>query len=49
VVNATSPEHDRKLRVVSGRFRGHNLKLQPDECEFLRKEVIFFGAQNSAI
>ena len=36
-------EHDRKLREVFGRLRKYNLKLQPDKCEFLRKEVIFLG------
>jgi hypothetical protein len=27
---------------VSGRFRGHNLQLQPDECQYLRKEDAFY-------
>ena len=36
-------EHDTKLREVFGRLRKYNLKLQPDKCEFLRKEVIFLG------
>jgi hypothetical protein len=36
-------DHDRKLRDVFGRLRKYNLKLQPDICEFLRKEVIFLG------
>jgi hypothetical protein len=36
-------DHDRKLREVFRRLRKHNLKLQPDKCEFLRKEVIFLG------
>jgi hypothetical protein len=30
-------EHDRKLRDVFGRLREYNLKVQPDNCEFLRK------------
>jgi len=25
------------------KLREHNLKLQPDKCEFLRKEVIYLG------
>jgi len=33
-------EHNRRLIEVFGRLREHNLKLQPDKCEFLRKEVI---------
>ena len=36
-------DHDRKLRDVFGRLRRNNLKLQPDKCEFLRKEVTFLG------
>jgi len=36
-------DHDRKLRDVFRRLRKYNLKLQPDKCEFLRKEVAFFG------
>lgn len=36
-------EHDRKLREVFGRIRKFNLKLQPDKCEFLRKEVGYLG------
>jgi hypothetical protein len=35
--------HSEKLREVLGRMGKHNLKLQPDKCEFLRKEVAFFG------
>jgi hypothetical protein len=27
-------EHDKKLREVFNRLRKHNLKLQPDKCEF---------------
>jgi len=30
---------DRKLRDLFNRLRKHNLKLKPDKCEFLRKEV----------
>jgi hypothetical protein len=36
-------EHDSKLREVFGRIRKHNLKLQPDKCEFLRTEVSYLG------
>jgi hypothetical protein len=35
--------HNEKLREVLGRMRKHNLKLQPDKCEFLRKEVAYLG------
>ena len=36
-------DHDRKLRDVFRRLRKYNLKLQPDKCEFLRKEVTLLG------
>jgi hypothetical protein len=36
-------EHDAKLREVFARFRKYSLKLQPDKCEFLRKEVHYLG------
>jgi len=36
-------DHDRKLRDVFKRLRKYNIKLQPDKCEFLRKEVTFLG------
>ena len=32
-----------KVRDVFRRLRKYNLKLQPDKCEFLRKEVTFLG------
>jgi hypothetical protein len=34
-------DHDRKLRDVYRNLK-NNLKLQPDKCEFLRKEVTFW-------
>ena len=39
----TLVDHDRKLRDVFRRLRQYNLNLQPDKCEFLRKEVTFLG------
>jgi hypothetical protein len=36
-------EHDAKLREVFARLRKYNLKLQPEKCEFLRKEVNYLG------
>lgn len=35
-------EHNKQLIEVK-RLRENNLKLQPDKCEFLRKEVIYLG------
>jgi len=36
-------EHNKRLVTVLNRLRNSNLKLQPDKCEFLRKEVIYLG------
>jgi len=36
-------DHDRKLRDMFRKLRKYNLKLPPDKCEFLRKEVTFLG------
>jgi len=35
--------HSERLREVFSRMRKHNLKLQPDKCEFLRREVPYLG------
>jgi len=46
VVHARSmAEHDVKLREVLDRLRTYKLKLQPEKCEFLRKEVSYLGHQ----
>ncbi len=38
-------DHNGKLREILGRLRTHQLKLQPDKCEFLRTEVNYLGHQ----
>ena len=38
-------DHDSKLREVLGRLRKHQLQLQPDKCEFFRKDVNYLGHQ----
>jgi len=43
VFGETLQMHNDKLRDVFARLRMHNLKLQPDRCEFLRKEVTYLG------
>ena len=43
VYGETLQVHNDKLREVFARLRMHNLKLQPDKCEFLRKEVTYLG------
>ena len=35
--------YNERLRDVFARLRSYNLKLQPDKCEFLRKEVLYLG------
>lgn len=35
--------HSKKLREVFQRLSEHNSKVQPDKCEFLRREVIYLG------
>ena len=35
--------HNERLRDVFARLRSYNLKLQPDKCELLRKEVLYLG------
>ena len=36
-------QHILRLKAVLDRLRNNNLKLQPDKCEFLRKEVSYLG------
>ncbi|CAI6358323.1 unnamed protein product [Macrosiphum euphorbiae] len=36
-------DHQQKLEQVFNRLRIHKLKLQPQKCSFLRKEVIYLG------
>ena len=43
VFGQTLKVHNDVLRDVFARLRMHNLKLQPDKCEFLRKVVTFLG------
>ena len=43
VYSATIQEHISRLKEVFKRLRKSNLKIQPDKCEFLRKEVAYLG------
>ena len=36
-------EHSRKLRKLLGRLKSAGLTLQPDKCNFLRKEIAYLG------
>lgn len=35
--------HIKNLRAVFTRLSEHNLKIEPDKCEFLRREVMYLG------
>lgn len=43
VYGSSLQAHNNNLRDVFEKLRQHNLKLQPDKCEFLRKEVAYLG------
>lgn len=43
VYSATIHDHILRLTEVFKRLRKANLKIQPDKCEFLRKEVAYLG------
>jgi hypothetical protein len=45
---ATLLEYNQKLVEVFDRLRVQSLKLEPDKCEFLRKEVYFLGYKVTA-
>lgn len=41
-------DHQTKLREVFQKLREHNLKLQPEKCSFLKKEIIYLGHKCSS-
>lgn len=43
IYSPTIHEHMARLKEVFKRLRKANLKIQPDKCEFLRKEVAYLG------
>ena len=45
---ATIEEHNQRLVEVFDRLRAQSLKLEPDKCKFLRKEVYFLGYKVTA-
>jgi hypothetical protein len=48
VWGASLQEHDAKLIEVFDRLRLHTLKLQPEKCKFMRKEVCYLGYRITA-
>lgn len=43
IYSSSLTEHAAKFNKLAERLRKANLKLQPDKCEFLRKEVTYLG------
>jgi hypothetical protein len=43
IYSANLESHENKLIEIFQLLRLHNLKLQPDKCEFLRQEVSYLG------
>ena len=43
IFGSSLTEHNVKLKSVFSRLREHNLKLQPNKCSFLRKEIAYLG------
>ncbi|KMQ82954.1 enzymatic polyprotein endonuclease reverse [Lasius niger] len=43
IYGASLEDHNKRLKVVLQGLRENNLELQPDKCEFLRKEVMYLG------
>ena len=43
IFSSTPEEHLERLRLVFERFRAHNLKINPDKCDFFRMKVQFLG------
>ena len=43
IFSSTPEEHLERLRLVFQRFRAHNLKINPDKCDFFRMKVQFLG------
>ncbi|KMQ92551.1 enzymatic polyprotein endonuclease reverse [Lasius niger] len=41
IYGSSLEDHNKRLMEILRRLRKNNLKLQPDKCEFLRKEVIY--------
>ena len=43
IFSSTPEERLERLRLVFLRFRAHNLKINPDKCDFFRLQVQFLG------
>jgi len=43
VIGRTLEEHRRNLREVFRRLRDANLRLNPEKCQFFKKELMYLG------
>jgi hypothetical protein len=43
ITGETLKEHNSKLRAVFQKLREHNLRIEPDKCEFLKEELSYLG------
>ena len=43
IFSSTPEEHLERLKLVFERFCAHNLKINPDKCDFFRMKVQFLG------
>jgi len=43
VIGRTLEEHKRNLREVFRRLREANLRLNPEKCQFFKKELLYLG------
>ena len=43
IISSSPEEHLERFRLVFQRFRAHNLKINPDKCDFFRMKVQFLG------
>ena len=43
IFSSTPEEHLERLLLVLERFRAHNLKISPNNCDFFRMKFQFFG------
>jgi len=43
IYGSSLEDHNKRLEEVLQRLRENKLKLQPDKCEFLRKETVYLG------
>lgn len=48
IMAQTVQEHEQKIREIFQRFRTSRLKLNPEKCTFMKKEIMYLGHKCSA-